>query len=75
MEILVHIDQWHTAGDEFVCGVCQSLDKALFVQGVGPYPIRDTHPKCRCRRSFHHSILIEFPRSEDLDDESEDKDR
>lgn len=42
---------WTTALDTDVCLLCGGLDGNRYAVGVGPQPIDDTHPNCRCIRS------------------------
>jgi hypothetical protein len=52
-------EQWVTQFTEFTCEVCASLDGVLFRQYEGPHP--PLHPRCRCRRRFHHQVWIDAP--------------
>lgn len=42
---------WVTEGDVKVCPICMALDGRTFDidDPTTPQPVRDTHPKCRCR--------------------------
>ena len=42
---------WMATFDTDVCIQCFNLDGKYFAVGVGPQPIDDTHPNCRCLRS------------------------
>jgi len=46
----IEIQRYNTAGDETVCEICAPLDGKEFPIDVGPFPVRDTHPRCRCWR-------------------------
>lgn len=40
---------WTTAGDGDVCPICAGhRDAGPYVIGLGPLPMRDSHPLCRC---------------------------
>lgn len=40
---------WTTAGDANVCTICAGhRDAGPYVIGLGPLPMRDSHPVCRC---------------------------
>ena len=48
---IIKAEVWTTALDTNVCLVCGNLDGNRYTVGVGPQPVDDTHPGCRCIRS------------------------
>lgn len=63
-------EQWRTQFTEFTCARCAALDGALFRKGEGPRP--PLHEHCRCRRVFHHQVLIDVPIVLDVGDEDDE---
>lgn len=61
--MLITFEIWVTNFTEFTCGVCARLNGAVFEKGKGPHP--PIHPRCRCRRKFHHQVW--FPSALDAD--------
>lgn len=59
--MLINFEQWRcdwstVSNPGGPCNWCASFDGRIFWEGEGPQP--PLHPNCRCRRVFHHSILV-----------------